>query len=566
MVQQQRRLSEETLATIEEGLAPVHELIEKVENRVTKGIQAALHDVQGLSEGQVELSQSTERGHLITGRRPDLLRHVRDTYTDLGDLGLTGENAIRNGRAEMPEMHPRPQLARRARPLRPRLCLARFHSPKWGRSPRLPAPSPSNADDTYNTIDGLYYQGIDEGVYNTIHQKNADVLYYQETNEAKPSKTATAPDTQLLLLQQQQQQQQQLRQCNSARRTTTRAGPLGPQDEEFEQEAWSSILDYVPGILNQQKPPRKNESPGEQAERAQKTTVAEPATGQPPDAQPPPPEAPEVTNTTAPTRGVLRGLSPLAAGAARAIPQATHVPVKHGDGVYYQKAAPPGSEHEAKGTHDSLEPTKMTLDTHNNYDDYLPALEPAIDVFEDAYPTGAGLESTRGMTTIQPTMTYRNRPAAHGAPDDRRNQMAHRHQGLRATTEAKRLRPKKRLALSATAVQEQNGVNGDANNDAWDLRRATFTRAARSSGRGDGPLSLLAVPSRSTDLVLEKGEQAELRFFIAKHPWEVGRLLSDARKLYPETKTGDNEKGDIEANYKAKRKGGAKRKREDADA
>ena len=82
----------------------------------------------------------------------------------------------------------------------------------------------------------------------------------------------------------------------------------------------------------------------------------------------------------------------------------------------------------------------------------------------------------------------------------------------------------------------------------------------------DGPLSLLAVPSRSTDLVLEKGEQAELRFFIAKHPWEVGRLLSDARKLYPETKTGDNEKGDIEANYKAKRKGGAKRKREDADA
>ena len=88
--------------------------------------------------------------------------------------------------------------------------------------------------------------------------------------------------------------------------------------------------------------------------------------------------------------------------------------MKHGDGVYYQKAAPPGSEHEAKGTHDSLEPTKMTLDTHNNYDDYLPALEPAIDaqlrpallvppggrapqhrglhpdqdVFEDAYPTG----------------------------------------------------------------------------------------------------------------------------------------------------------------------------------
>ena len=55
MAQQQRRLSEETLGTIKEGLAPVHKLTEKVENKVTKGIQAALHDVQGLSEGQEEL-------------------------------------------------------------------------------------------------------------------------------------------------------------------------------------------------------------------------------------------------------------------------------------------------------------------------------------------------------------------------------------------------------------------------------------------------------------------------------------------------------------------------------
>ena len=95
------------------------------------------------------------------------------------------------------------------------------------------------------------------------------------------------------------------------------------------------------------------------------------------------------------------------------------------------------------------------------------------------------MRPTRGMTTVQPTMTCRNRPAAHGAPNDRRNQMAHRHQGLRATTEAERLCPRKRRALSATAAQEQNGANGDANNDAWDLHRATFTRAARSSGRGE---------------------------------------------------------------------------------
>ena len=65
MAQQQRRLSEETLGTIEEGLAPVHELIEKVENKVTKGIQAALTNVQGLSEGQEELERSI--GQMATG-------------------------------------------------------------------------------------------------------------------------------------------------------------------------------------------------------------------------------------------------------------------------------------------------------------------------------------------------------------------------------------------------------------------------------------------------------------------------------------------------------------------
>ena len=58
MAQQQRRLSEETLGTIEEGLAPVCTLIEEVENKVTKGIQATLHDIQELSEGQEELERS----------------------------------------------------------------------------------------------------------------------------------------------------------------------------------------------------------------------------------------------------------------------------------------------------------------------------------------------------------------------------------------------------------------------------------------------------------------------------------------------------------------------------
>ena len=353
----------------------------------------------------------------------------------------------------MPEMHPRPQLARRARPLRSCLCLARLHSPQWGRSPCLPSPSPSNADGTYSTThrkkaDHLYYQGINEGVYNTIHRKNATTSTTRGRTKQSPprprqpqshssSSSSSSSDS---VTQPPCREQPPLPATTGTQHERTpqglaqpvSPGPWGPQDEEFEPEAWSSILDYVPGIHNNQQKPRKSKSQGEQADRAQKTPIAQPTTAQPPAAQPPPPEAPDVTrehhnskssrqdlqtsttNTTAPTRGALRGLSPLAAGAARAIPQATHAPAKHGDDVYYQKAAPPGSEHEAKGTHDHLVPTKTTLETHNNYNDYLPALEPAPDaqprpallvppggrapqhrglhpdqdVFEDAYPTG----------------------------------------------------------------------------------------------------------------------------------------------------------------------------------
>ena len=176
-------------------------------------------------------------------------------------------------------------------------------------------------------------------------------------------------------------------------------GPWGPQDEEFEQEAWTSILGYVPG--------RDQEPRG--AEGDHQTT----ATGPPPAAQPPPPKAHAATNLATPTRGVLRGLSPLAAGAARAVPAATPVPVKLGDGTDYRKAAPKGSEHEARQTHNNTELIETIRDNHNNSDDYLHAqgpvfatqppptllvppggpmpphrgLHPNHDAFEDAYPT-----------------------------------------------------------------------------------------------------------------------------------------------------------------------------------
>ncbi|CAE7410448.1 unnamed protein product [Symbiodinium microadriaticum] len=314
MEQQQQRLSEETLGTIEEGLAPVHELIEKVENKITKGIQATLANAQGLSKGQEELERSI--GHMTTGTA--ILRSrvcaIEEKIAELErhDLGLTGEYDIHKRRAEMPEMHPR----------------------------------------------------------SATGEKPSHTYAVTKQRPAQP----VSP------------------------------GPWGPQDEEFEQEAWSSILGYVPGIPHQEKPPRKNKNPGEQAEDARKTTAVEQAAGPPPAAQPPPLKA---------TRGVLRGLSPLAAGAARAIPEAKHVPVKPGDGVYYQKAAPRGSEHAAQQTHDHTEPTKTIRDNHNNSDDYLHApglvletqpppallvppggptplhrgLHPDQDAFEDASPT-----------------------------------------------------------------------------------------------------------------------------------------------------------------------------------
>ncbi|CAE7860480.1 hcpC [Symbiodinium sp. KB8] len=119
------------------------------------------------------------------------------------------------------------------------------------------------------------------------------------------------------------------------------------------------------------------------------------------------------TNLGTPTRGVLRGLSPLAAGAARAVPATTPVPAKLGDGTDYQKAAPKDSEHEARQMHNNTELIETTRDNHNNPDDYLHAqglvfatqppptllvppggpmpphrgLHPNHDAFEDAYPT-----------------------------------------------------------------------------------------------------------------------------------------------------------------------------------
>ena len=501
MAQQQRRLSEETLGTIEEGLAPVHELIEKVENKVTKGIQAALTNVQGLSEGQEELERSI--GQMATGA--EILRSrvfaIEEKIAELerraGPCSFPAPSGLaklkyRAGTPHAPSSMSSCILA----PSEVELPKSRFEelgvdptsygtvviptttSVTWG-SPGTMS-STKEGPKCRRCIQGPSWHGGHDrsdpacALHGSTVRNGGEALAYLRRHQAKPTtpttrstgskptasttrgstKASTTRSTKRTLTisttrgqakqgpprPRQPQTHSSSSGSSSSSDSATQPpsgeqlplpattgtqhegtvqglaqpvspGPWGPQDEEFEQEAWSSILGYVPGIPHQEKPPRKNKNPGEQAEGAQKTTAEEQAAGPPPAAQPP--EVSEVTNLTAPTRGVLRGLSPLAAGAARAIPQATHVSVKHDDGVYYQKAAQRGSEHEAQRTHDSTEPTKTTLDNHNNCDDYLPAPGPAFetqpppallvppggqtpqhrglhpdqDAFEDAYPT-----------------------------------------------------------------------------------------------------------------------------------------------------------------------------------
>ena len=509
MEQQQQRLSEETLGTIEEGLAPVHELIEKVENKVTKGIQATLANVQGLSKGQEELERSI--GQMATGtailrsRVFAIEEKIAELERHAGPCSLpapSGRAKLKH-RAGTPPHAPSSMSSCILAPSEVELPKSRFEVP--GVDPTsygtvvIPTPtsgtwgSPGSMSSTKarpkcrRCIQGPSWHGGHDrsDPACTLHgskvRNGGEALAYLRRHQAtqptpttrstgsKPTASTTrgstkasttrstkrTPTTSTTRGQAKQgpPRPRQSRAHSSSPSSSSSSsssssdsatqpprgeqlplpattgtqhesavqglaqpvspGPWGPQDEEFEQEAWSSILGYVPGISHQEKPPRKKKNLGEQAEGARKTTAAEQAAGPPPAAQPPPPGALEVTNLTASTRGVLRGLSPLAAGAARAIPEATHVPGKHGDGVYYQKAAPRGSEHEAQRAHDHAEPTKTIRDNHNNYDDYQHApglvvesqpppallvppggqtpqhrsLHPDQDAFEDAYPT-----------------------------------------------------------------------------------------------------------------------------------------------------------------------------------
>ena len=188
-------------------------------------------------------------------------------------------------------------------------------------------------------------------------------------------------------------------------------GPWGPQDEEFEQEAWSSILDYVPGIPHQQKPRAQG---SKQNELKRQLLRSRPQDNRQRHSlhYPRPPKLP--TRLLQPEES-CGGLSPLAAGAARAIPQATHVSVKHGDGVsttrrQHRRARSTRPRGRTTARCPPRRPWTTTTTTTTTCLRRKPAFEaqppPALlvppgrrapqhrglrpdqDVFEDAYPTG----------------------------------------------------------------------------------------------------------------------------------------------------------------------------------
>ncbi|OLQ03639.1 hypothetical protein AK812_SmicGene13376 [Symbiodinium microadriaticum] len=283
---------------------------------------------------------------------------------------------------------------------------------------------PTNGD--YGTIlrkhaDDLYYQSP-HSAYGTIHRKHTGDLYYQDGPKAGKSKatakgTTKIPATRSLL--------EQRRSSSSSEEKTplprggqpspptpsgTRKeeplqgqaqpvspGPWGPQDEEFEREAWNSILDFVPNDTNQPQPPPKTPEAtrGDQSSQGGK------------------PEHQTSATKLALTTGTFRGISPLEAGAARAIPPVTTQPVEHKGDTYYREATLPRPEREAEETLAHQIPTMTIRDNHTN-DAYYPkgptatreaqqptallvppgsgapqhqGLHPDQDVFEDAHTT-----------------------------------------------------------------------------------------------------------------------------------------------------------------------------------
>ena len=484
MEQQQQRLTKETLDAIEKGLAPVHELIEKVENKATKGIQATLANAKGLSKGQEELERSI--GHMTTGtailrsRVFAIEEKIAELHTGPSSLPAPSGRAALKHRAgtthppssmsscilapcgvELPKSRweelgvdptthgtvviptptsgtwgsPGSMTSTREGP-RCRRCI---QGPSWhGGHDRSDPACTLHGSKVRNGGEALAYLRRHQAAQSTLTTTGGKSTASTTRGTTKASTTRSTKRTLTTSATRGQPKQDptgprqpraqssstsssssddaaqppggeqlplskstgtQLGSAGQSLAQPVSPGPWGPQDEEFEQEAWTSILGYAPG--------RDQEPRG--AEGDHKTT----ATGPPPVAQPPPPKAHAATNLGTPTRGVLRGLSPLAAGAARAVPATTPVPAKLGDGTDYQKAAPKDSEHEARQMHNNTELIETTRDNHNNPDDYLHAqglvfatqppptllvppggpmpphrgLHPNHDAFEDAYPT-----------------------------------------------------------------------------------------------------------------------------------------------------------------------------------
>ena len=197
-------------------------------------------------------------------------------------------------------------------------------------------------------------------------------------------------------------------------------------------------------------------------------------------------------------------------------------------------------------------PTKTTLETHNNYNDYLPALEPAPDaqprpallvppggrapqhrglhpdqdVFEDAYPTGEAHDHPQEASGDPPgTATDETEEPdwsrdSHDEADETNNVDTANHDisepprctwGSRRPAEPEGTPPprppngytnREASPVEETRTERNRRARAEWRQwrryaDAWDLNQATFTRAERT-GRGEPEEGRAALASIGT--------------------------------------------------------------------
>ena len=467
MEQQQRRLSEKTRGTLEEGLAPICVRIEDVENKVTEGIKTTLDDIQELTEGQEKLekflSQTIAGTELLQQRILALEEKLAEFQHEAGPCTLPAP--VSRTRPQHRTGTPQAPLNLASRSLAPSevgffssleerstnptsngtVVIPTTTSATWSSSGRT-TPMTEKQKCRRCTQGPSWHGGHNRAdpsctLHGSTVRNGGEALAYLRRHHARSTETTarssgstlstsitrsptaptarspgstpatpttrTAPKRRRAKRHPKGPQRSQPHGSSSSSKGSSSndssseektllpsgeqptppmpsgtrkeeplqgqaqpvsPGPWGPQDEEFEREAWNSILDYVPDNTNQpQPPPRTPEATrGDQSSQGGK------------------PEHRTSATKPALTTGTFRGMSPLEAGAARAIPPVTTQPVEHKDDTCYQEATLQRSEREDEETLTHQMPTKTIRETHIN-DAYYPK-EPTT-TFEAQQPT-----------------------------------------------------------------------------------------------------------------------------------------------------------------------------------